>query len=298
MRKDHGIPKVYAHSHGAVKGAPVQRLLPDHVLGEVARLIPRRRAVRSVAADAAARFSGAAEHALDRRSQDQLLQRFVRQRPRLEEGRPFLDPVRDVCEDTCQRMALFQERRAAALRPGERIIPRDLCKHRKSHGFGEGLHLRILAVHVAAVEEDAGDTPPLPVVIADPPQNVIGRIDGHEFPGGHQEDRICIFPADGHRETAAHHVSQNIVEHIVVLLLQMELLKKLEGRDDAAAGAPDAGLGPAGFDAADAVVSLEKNVLQLIIQRSRLPDVIQDRADPAAPQKQTGRVMLGVAANL
>jgi hypothetical protein len=102
----------------------------------------------------------------------------------------------------------------------------------------------------------------------------------------------------GHRETAAHYIPQNIVDyHIQIQILKNFLLfKKLNRRDNTPSGAANPGLGPAGFHAVNAVISLENYFRRF--DHGFFPQSIQDCGNKFPVPQGIGGIAFGIAAEL
>ena len=77
--------------------------------------------------------------------------------------------------------------------------------------------------------------------------DIVGRVKGHHLAGHDDVDFLRLVLADRHGEAAANNVAEHVVGDVVDVVVGAVLLEEVDGGDDAAAGAADAGLGTAGL---------------------------------------------------
>ncbi len=107
-----------------------------------------------------------------------------------------------------------------------------------------------------------------------------------------------MFSANGHREAAAHDVAEHVVRNVVDAFIRAVLFQEVDRGDDAAAGAPDARLRAAGFDAADVLVTDLHHVLELeVLDAAGGGGETENRVLRLGVQDETGGVGLRVAAH-
>src|ERR1700690_813848 len=130
-----------------------------------------------------------------------------------------------------------------------------VARHEVDHG---GAHLArqfhdqlIFTGGVAAVADQAGQTHATGVgVLDDALGDVVGGIHGHHLAGTDDVDFLRLVLADGHGETAAHHVTEHVVEHEVeAFLVSAFLFQEVDGGNHAADSAPVARSRPIRLDA-------------------------------------------------
>jgi len=104
--------------------------------------------------------------------------------------------------------------------------------------------------------------------------------------------------ANRHREAAADHVAQNVVDDVIEVELfeDFRLLEQFDRGDDAASGAADAGSWPARFDAINAIEAGMKNIVGL--HHGFLAQGVQHGGDVRTAPQGIGRVGLGVTSEL
>ena len=113
------------------------------------------------------------------------------------------------------------------------------------------------------------------------------------------DDLLAHVAGDRQAEAAAHHVAQEVEQHVVEApLVEAELLEQLEAVDDAAPAAAAADFGPAELHREHAV-ALEADVadLHLLAGELLLRGRLDDRRAGAAAEQQRGGVALRVAAD-
>ena len=129
--------------------------------------------------------------------------------------------------------------------------------------------------------------------------DVIGRVHGHHFARADDVDLLGLVLADGHGETATDDIAQHVIEdEVEILVVGTLFLQEVDGRDDTATGATDAGLGAARFDALDIAVTDLEHVFQLqVLDGTGIGGHLHDGILRLGVQDQAGGVGLGVAAD-
>ena len=208
------------------------------------------------------------------------------------------------------------------------LVTRDFFEDRQTDGFRKATDPLVLVGHAALIVKNAGHAAaPVAVKVADAAQNVVSRVDCHKLAACDEQDAVRVLAPHGHGKTAAHHVSEHVVEDHVAVLFYFLLFKEVKRRDDAASRAAYAGLWPAGFYTEDAVgAGLDEGIKGLIsgnIGRDIRPsgrdscrlrrvsvsqacgvlcpaasDIVEHSHLRLAVHEQPRRVMLGVAAHL
>ncbi len=172
--------------------------------------------------------------------------------------------------------------------------------HLRAELGGQRFDQLILPVGLAAVADQPCEPHAAGIgVLHDSFGDVVGRIHGHHFAGDDDVDFLRLVLADRHGKTAAHHITEHVVENKVqVFVVSALFLKEVDGGDDAATGTANPGLRTTGLDALDAAVADGQYILELqVFDRTRFRRQVHDRVLSLAVQDQAGRVGFRVTAN-
>ncbi|OPY60603.1 MAG: hypothetical protein A4E57_04414 [Syntrophorhabdaceae bacterium PtaU1.Bin034] len=96
------------------------------------------------------------------------------------------------------------------------MAPRKRGDYGEAYRIGEAFHPVILVCKAPAVEDEPGHFEASFLEIADAPEDVVGRIERHEFTRGNDIDEVGIVAPQRNGESAADDVSEHIVEDYVV----------------------------------------------------------------------------------
>ena len=129
--------------------------------------------------------------------------------------------------------------------------------HLGAHLTGQLHDQLVFTSGLAAVADQAGQTDAAGVgIFHDALGDVVSGIHGHHFAGANDVNFLRFVFADGHGETAAHHVAQYIVEYEVeVFVIRAFFFQEVDGGDDTTTRATYARLRATGFDALDVPVT-------------------------------------------
>ena len=152
---------------------------------------------------------------------------------------------------------IFDDGHAADFGALHDIVTRHEVDHLGAHLAGQFHDEFVFTGSLAGITDQASQTDAAGVgIFHDALGDVIGCIHGHHFAGANDVDFLRFVFADGHRETAANHVAQHIVEYEVeVFVIRALFFQEVDGGDDAAARAADTRLRTAGLDTLDVAVA-------------------------------------------
>ena len=164
--------------------------------------------------------------------------------------------------------------------------------------LGNGRDKLGFAINLAAVADDAAKAHAAGIgVLLDTLADVVGGVEGHHFARSHDVDFLGLAFTDGHGETAAHNVAQNVIEHVVeVFGVGAKAFQQTDGGDDAAPGTANARFGAAGFHAADALEAVFEHQIQLDVFTLFAQGIEHALLGKAAQNKARG-IGLGVTAH-
>ena len=72
--------------------------------------------------------------------------------------------------------------------------------------------------------------------------DVVGRVHGHHLAGHDDVDFLRLVLADGHGETAAHHIAEHVVGNALHVIVSAVLFQEVDGSNHATTGTTNAGL--------------------------------------------------------
>ena len=102
------------------------------------------------------------------------------------------------------------------------------------HCISEVAHPPVLIGQVPPVNDKPRHSEPPFFKIPDAPEDVVGRVRGHEFARCHDVDEIGVLFPQGDREPAADHVAKHVVKgHVVAVGADAQGFEKVEGAQDA-----------------------------------------------------------------
>ena len=128
--------------------------------------------------------------------------------------------------------------------------------------------------------------------------DVVGGVKRHHLAGHDDVDFLRLVLADRHGEAATHHVAEHVVGDVVDIVVGAVFFEEVDGGDDAASGAADARLRPAGFRALDALVTDLQDILEFeVLDRARLGGEAEHRVLHLGVENETRGIGLGIAAD-